>query len=117
MKRYLFIIILFVCAAVPMTAQYYSVNYDKRTVAEMTAAFASEAATEAYYAEQVAKIREYYQAGCCWYLHVQVPRPPCPYRLRSMDKLHRELLLPTHLQHGLRQDYAQDLDCGRHDVA
>lgn len=63
MKRYLFIIILFVCAAVPMTAQYYSVNYDKRTVAEMTAAFASEAATEAYYAEQVVKIREYYQAA------------------------------------------------------
>lgn len=63
MKRYLFIIILFVCAAVPMTAQYYSVNYDKRTVAEMTAAFASEAATEAFYAEQVAKIREYYQAA------------------------------------------------------
>ena len=63
MKRYLFIIILFVCAAVPTTAQYYSVNYDKRTVAEMTAAFASEAATEAYYAEQVDKIREYYQAA------------------------------------------------------
>lgn len=63
MKRYLFIIILFVCAAVPTTAQYYSVNYDKRTVAEMTAAFASEAATEAYYTEQVAKIREYYQAA------------------------------------------------------
>lgn len=63
MKRYLFIIILFVCAAVPTTAQYYSVNYDKRTVAEMTAAFASEAATEAYYVEQVAKIREYYQAA------------------------------------------------------
>lgn len=63
MKRYLFIIILFVCAVVPSAAQYYSVNYDKRTVAEMTAAFASEAATEAYYAEQVAKIREYYQAA------------------------------------------------------
>lgn len=63
MKRYLFIIILFVCAAIPMTAQYYSVNYDKRTVAEMTAAFSSEAVTEAYYAEQVAKIREYYQAA------------------------------------------------------
>ena len=63
MKRYLFIINLFVCAAEPTTAQYYSVNYDKRTVAEMTAAFASEAATEAYYAEQVAKIREYYQAA------------------------------------------------------
>ena len=125
MKRYLFIIILFVCAAVPMTAQYYSVNYDKRTVAEMTAAFASEAATEAYYAEQVAKIREYYQAAevaaagifTSKFLDTRVPPPPCPYRLRSMDKLHRELLLPTHLQHGLRQDYAQDLDCGRHDVA
>lgn len=63
MKRYLFILILFVCAVLPTTAQYYSVNYDKRTVAEMTAAFASEAATEAYYAEQVAKIREYYQAA------------------------------------------------------
>lgn len=63
MKRYLFIIIFFVCAVLPTTAQYYSVNYDKRTVAEMTAAFASEAATEAYYAEQVAKIREYYQAA------------------------------------------------------
>lgn len=63
MKRYLFILILFVCAVVPSAAQYYSVNYDKRTVAEMTAAFASEAATEAYYAEQVAKIREYYQAA------------------------------------------------------
>lgn len=63
MKRYLFIIILFICAVIPSAAQYYSVNYDKRTVAEMTAAFASEAATEAYYAEQVAKIREYYQAA------------------------------------------------------
>lgn len=63
MKRYLFILILCVCAVVPSAAQYYSVNYDKRTVAEMTAAFASEAATEAYYAEQVAKIREYYQAA------------------------------------------------------
>ena len=63
MKRYLFIITFFICAVVPTMAQYYSVNYDKRTVAEMTAAFASEGATEAYYAEQVAKIREYYQAA------------------------------------------------------
>ena len=30
---------------------------------EMTAAFATEATTEAYYAEQVAKIREHYQAA------------------------------------------------------
>ena len=63
MKRYLIILTLYLCAVVPTMAQYYSVNYDKRTVEAMTAAFATEAATEAYYAEQVAKIREYYQAA------------------------------------------------------
>ena len=63
MKRYLIILTLYLCAVIPTMAQYYSVNYDKRTVAEMTAAFATEAATEAYYAQQVAKIREHYQAA------------------------------------------------------
>lgn len=63
MKRYLTILLIQLCAMVPAMAQYYSVNYDTRTVAEMTAAFATEAATEAYYAEQVAKIREHYQAA------------------------------------------------------
>ena len=63
MKRYLIILTLYLCAVVPTMAQYYSVNYDKRTVEAMTAAFATEAATEAYYAEQVAKIREHYQAA------------------------------------------------------
>ena len=63
MKRYLIILTLYLCAVVPMMAQYYSVNYDKRTVEAMTAAFATEATTEAYYAEQVAKIREHYQAA------------------------------------------------------
>lgn len=48
---------------VSVKAQYYSVNYDTRTVAEMSAAFNTEAATEMYYAEQVAKIREHYQAA------------------------------------------------------
>ena len=63
MKRYLIILTLYLCAVVPTMAQYYSVNYDKRTVEAMTAAFATEAATEAYYAEQVAKIRDHYQAA------------------------------------------------------
>ena len=44
-------------------AQYYSVNYDKETVAKMVASFNAEAATEMYYAEQIAKIREHYQAA------------------------------------------------------
>ena len=63
MKHYLIIQLLFLCAIVPAMAQYYSVNYDTRTVAEMSAAFGTEAATEAYYAQQIAKIREHYQAA------------------------------------------------------
>lgn len=43
--------------------QYYSVNFDTKTVAAMAAAFNTEAATEKYYNEQLPKIREYYQAA------------------------------------------------------
>lgn len=50
MKHYLIIQLLFLCTIAPAMAQYYSVNYDTRTVAEMSAAFGTEAATEAYYA-------------------------------------------------------------------
>ena len=63
MKRSILITTLLVCASVTLQAQYYSVNIDKETVAKMTAAFNAEAATEMYYAEQLAKIREYYQAA------------------------------------------------------
>lgn len=44
-------------------AQYYSVNFDKETVAKMVASFNTEAATEMYYADQIAKIREHYQVA------------------------------------------------------
>ena len=54
MKHYLIIQLLFLCTIAPAMAQYYSVNYDTRTVAEMSAAFGTEAATEAYYAQQIA---------------------------------------------------------------
>ena len=66
MARYQIILIYLLCTLafpVSVKAQYYSVNYDTRTVAEMSAAFNTEAATEMYYAEQVAKIREHYQAA------------------------------------------------------
>ena len=63
MKRYLLIITLLVCVLAPVRAQYYSVNVDTKTVAAMTAAFNTEAATEMYYAEQLAKIRKSYQAA------------------------------------------------------
>lgn len=46
-----------------VNAQYYSVNIDKKAVAAMSASFSAEAASEMYYAEQIAKIRESYQAA------------------------------------------------------
>ena len=63
MNRFLLIICLSLCTLAPVKAQYYSVNYDPKTVAAMAAAFNTEAATEAYYAQQVAKIREHYEAA------------------------------------------------------
>lgn len=64
MRRLLLIIAI--CTSVfvsNVNAQYYSVNYDKKTVAAMVASFSTEAASEMYYAEQIAKIRESYQAA------------------------------------------------------
>ena len=63
MKRYLPIFILMFCVLAPVRAQYYSVNVDTKTVAAMTAAFNTEAAAEMYYAEQLANIRQSYQAA------------------------------------------------------
>ena len=63
MKRYLTISILVFCVLAPVRAQYYSVNVDTKTVAAMTAAFNTEAAAEMYYAEQLANIRQSYQAA------------------------------------------------------
>ena len=37
MKRYLLIITLMYCALAPVKAQYYSVNFDTKTVAAMAA--------------------------------------------------------------------------------
>ena len=63
MKRSLLILSLIICALTTAKAQYYSVNYDQETVAKMVASFNTEAATEMYYADQIAKIREHYQAA------------------------------------------------------
>ena len=50
---------------VPMEvrAQYYSVNYDKKTVAAMVAAYGAGTAAEAYYNEQVADVLKHYNAA------------------------------------------------------
>ena len=57
------ILLLLLIGNNPVRAQYYSVNFDTKTVAAMAAAFNTEAATEMYYAEQLAKIRKSYQAA------------------------------------------------------
>ena len=63
MKRLLFIIMLMVSAWTVSHAQYYSVNYDKETVAAMATAFGAEAVAEGYYSEQVGAILEHYNAA------------------------------------------------------
>jgi hypothetical protein len=63
MKRLLSIIMLIVCVLVKADAQYYSVNYDKQTVAAMAAAYGTEAVAEAYYNEQVQNILKHYNAA------------------------------------------------------
>ena len=44
-------------------AQYYSVNFDKKTVAAMATAFGAEYAAESYYEQQVAEILKHYNAA------------------------------------------------------
>ena len=52
MKRLSLILILLSLAVVQQVhAQYYSVNYDARTVAAMATAFGTEAVAESYYRE------------------------------------------------------------------
>ena len=64
MKRYLFILIVALSASVQsIYAQYYSVNYDEKTVAAMASAFGMEATAEAYYNEQVSNILKHYNAA------------------------------------------------------
>lgn len=63
--KYLSLIITMLLLAVirPVHAQYYSVNYDARTVAAMAAAFGTEAVAEGYYSEQVDNILKHYNAA------------------------------------------------------
>ena len=49
MKRLLSIITLIVCVLAKADAQYYSVNYDKQTVAAMAAAYGTTSTTSPHY--------------------------------------------------------------------
>ena len=64
MKKLSFILIaVLLAAAQHVHAQYYSVNYDTRTVAAMAAAFGTETVAESYYREQVDDILKHYNAA------------------------------------------------------
>lgn len=64
MKKLSFILIVVLLTAVQhVHAQYYSVNYDTRTVAAMAAAFGTETVAESYYREQVDDILKHYNAA------------------------------------------------------
>lgn len=64
MNRLLIILtVLLAVASKAAASVWYSVNYDKKTVAAMTAAFGMETATEMYYSEQVRKILDHYSAA------------------------------------------------------
>lgn len=64
MKRLSFVLIVLTLTFVQrIHAQYYSVNYDARTVAAMAAAFGTEALAESYYREQVDDILKHYTAA------------------------------------------------------
>ncbi len=64
MKRLSFVLIVLALTAVQRVhAQYYSVNYDARTVAAMATAFGTEAVAEGYYREQVDDILKHYNAA------------------------------------------------------
>ena len=59
-------------------AQYYSVNYDTRTVAAMVAAFGTEVVAESYYREQADDILKHYTtaevaAAAVSYTHLTLP--------------------------------------------
>ena len=63
MKRLLTIMLLVCAWWNTIQAQYYSVNYDKETVAAMATAFGAEAVAEGYYSEQVGAILKHYNAA------------------------------------------------------
>ena len=63
MKQYLLMTTIVLVSAIKLPAQYYSVNIDTRTVAAMTEAFGMEAATEAYYLEQINEMFKSYTSA------------------------------------------------------
>ena len=63
MRRFLVLSALVWVSILVVEAQYVRVNYDKKTVAAMAAAYATETAAEAYYSKQVKDILDRYSVA------------------------------------------------------
>ena len=63
MKKFLCSIIVLLVGIVEMPAQYYRINYDAKTIAAMAGAYGTEAASEAYYNEQIKEILKHYRSA------------------------------------------------------
>lgn len=63
MKNILLTMLLLLVGILPMSAQYYRINYDAKTIAAMSGAYGTEAAAEAYYNQQVKDILKHYQSA------------------------------------------------------
>lgn len=63
MHRILLILIVLLSGIQRMSAQYYRINHDAKTIAAMSGAYGSEATAESYYDEQVKDILKHYQTA------------------------------------------------------
>lgn len=63
MHRILLILIVLLSGIQRMSAQYYRINRDAKTIAAMSGAYGSEATAESYYNEQVKDILKHYQTA------------------------------------------------------
>lgn len=63
MHRFLLIVILLLVGIQRMSAQYYRINYDTKTIAAMSGAYGTEAAAESYYNNQVQDILRHYETA------------------------------------------------------
>lgn len=63
MHRFLLILIVLTVGIQRMSAQYYRINYDTKTIAAMSGAYGTEAAAESYYNNQVQDILKHYETA------------------------------------------------------
>lgn len=63
MHRFPLIVILLLVGIQRMSAQYYRINYDTKTIAAMSGAYGTEAAAESYYNNQVQDILRHYETA------------------------------------------------------